>query len=160
MAKKSLIKTIILIVIVGFFGFYVGIQYQMTQQKNLPTGGAQMPSNGANQQGQTGKQGNSMGAGPVSGEITALDETTVTIKTQDGSSKIVIYSTSTKVNKTSEGSKSDLKVGEKVTAIGSTSTDGTVTAQSISIGNGTLQGMPAGGQPGQNGGQPPSANTQ
>jgi hypothetical protein len=152
MAKNSLILTIVAVVIVGVLGFYGGIQYQKSQRvsfsEGTPTQG--MPT-GASQQGRAGKQGNAGGSTPVSGEITSVDKSTITIKTQDGSSKIIIYSISTKVNKTSEGSTSDLKVGEKVTAIGLEGSDGAVTAQSISVGNAMLQGMPGGSQPGQNG---------
>jgi len=154
MEKSSLIKTIIIIIVVGALGFYGGIQYQKSQRGNFSANGTQRFAGGTNQQVGTTRQGRAIGFIPVNGEITSLDESTVTIKTQDGSSKIIIYSTSTKVNKMSEGSKSDLKVGEQITAIGSEGSDGTVTAQSISIGNGMFQGMPGGAQPGQNGKQP------
>lgn len=159
MAKNSLILTIVIAVVIGALGFYGGIQYQKSQRGSFPEGTTQGFPGGTNQQGGTGRQGNTTGFRPVSGEITSLDGSTITIKTQDGNSKIIIYSTSTKLNKTSEGSVSDLKVGEQVTAIGSESSDGTVTAQSISVGNGMLQGTPGGDQPGQNG-QPPTTNTQ
>jgi hypothetical protein len=153
MLKNNLIKTIIIAIIVGALGFYGGIQYQKSQKVSFSRGSQTFPG-AANQQRTAGGQRN-MGARPVSGEITSIDDNTITIKTQDGGSKIVIYSTSTKVNKTSEGSKSDLKVGEQVMAVGSESSDGTVTAQSISVGNKTFQGMPGGAQPGQNAQQPP-----
>lgn len=158
MAKKNLIITIAIVVVVGLLGFYGGIQYQKSQRGNFSANGAQRFVGGTNQQGGTGRQGNAARLSPVSGEITSIDENTITIKIQDGSSKIVIYSASTKVNKTSEGSKSDLKVGEKVMALGTEGSDKTVTATSISVGNTMLQGA-AGGQPGQNG-QPPSTKTQ
>lgn len=147
MAKNSLIVTIVVAVIVGALGFYGGIQYQKSQRGSFPGSTTQGFPSGTNQQGGNGRQGSTTGSRPVSGEITGLDESTLTIKTQDGSSKIVIYSTATKVNKTSEGSTSDLKVGEQVTVIGSESADGTVTAQNISLGGGVFQNMPPeGGQ--------------
>lgn len=133
MAKNSLIITIVAAVIVGALGFYGGMQYQKSRRGSFLGRSAQGFPSGTNQQGGNARQRNGMGR-PVSGEITSMDESTITIKTQDGSSKIVIYSTSTKVNKTSEGSISDLKVGEKINAIGSEGSDGTITAQSISVG--------------------------
>ena len=56
------------------------------------------------------------------------------VKMQDGSTKIVILSEQTSINKASEGSKEDLKTGEQVTAFGTENSDGSVTAQNISIG--------------------------
>lgn len=149
--KNNLIKIIAIAVVVGLLGFYAGMQYQKSQRGNFLVGNR----NGATgQQGTIGKQGNNTG-GPVNGEITSFDATTITVKTKDGSSKVIVYSDSTKVNKTSEGSKSDLKVGEEVMIIGTTSSDGTVTAQTISLGSGSLN-MPAGGQLRQQGQQPPA----
>jgi hypothetical protein len=88
---------------------------------------------------------------PISGEITAQDDKSLTVKTQDGSSKIVILSETTKVNKTSEGSKSDLKTGEQVMIIGTSNSDGSFNAQTVSIGgNNFFQGPNQGNQPGQN----------
>lgn len=52
---------------------------------------------------------------------------------QDGSSKIVLFSDFTTYNKTSEGSKSDLKVGEKIAVFGTDNSDGSVTAQSVQL---------------------------
>ena len=153
--KNNLIKIIAIAVVVGLLGFYAGMQYQKSQRGNFLVGSR----NGATgQQGTIGKQGNNIG-GPVNGEITSFDATTITVKTKDGNSKVIVYSDSTKVNKTSEGSKSDLKVGEEVMIIGTTSSDGTVTAQTISLGSGSLN-MPAGGQPGQQNGQQPPTETQ
>ncbi len=147
MTKNSLVITIVAAVIVGALGFYGGIQYQKSQRGSFP-GGAQGFPNGNGQQTRTG---NSLGSRPISGEITSLDENTLTIQTQDGSSKIVIYSTSTTINKTSEGSAADLEIGGQVMIIGSESTDGTVTAQTISLGGEMFQGGPNGQPADQNG---------
>jgi hypothetical protein len=130
MMKNSLIITIVVAIVVGALGFFTGMQYQKSQRATFPQGlGQRGPSGnlGGNQRGFTGTR-------PVNGEITSLDDKTITIKSQDGSSKIIVYSTSTKINKTTEGSTSDLKTGEQVIVIGTENTDGTVTAQSISVG--------------------------
>ncbi len=156
MTKNNLITTIVIVVVVGALGFYGGMQYQkgQGQGRNFSGGANQGFPNGTNQTRKTGEEGRAMGSRPISGEITSLDEGSITIKTEDGSSKIVIYSTSTKVNQTSEASASDLKVGGQITAIGSEDSQGTVTAQSISIGGAMFQGMPGGNRPGQNEQQP------
>lgn len=150
MVKQNLVITIVIVIVVGALGFYGGIQYQKSQRVSFSADSNQKFVGGANQQRGVGRQGNIAGLSPVSGEITAIDDNTVTVKTQNGSSKIIVYSASTKVNKTSEGSKSDLKVGEQIMAIGSESSDGTITAQSISVGGALFKGaLPMGGQPGQ-----------
>jgi hypothetical protein len=155
--KNCLLMIVIVAVVIGFLGFYGGVLFQKSKQGINPQGVNQGFPNGTQQQGGAGKQGNSTGSQPVSGEITKLDSSTntITIKTQNGGNKLVIYSSSTKINTTSEGSVSDLKVGGQITAVGPTGSDGLVTAQSISLGNGISQaggGMPGGNQSGQ---QPP-----
>ena len=139
---------VIVALIVGAISFWGGMQYQKSRVSNFARGqfsGGQNNLNG-NQRGQV----NTQRIQPLSGEITSQDETSLTVKTQDGSSKIIVLSEKTVVNKTSEGSKSDLKTGEQVTVIGVSNSDGSLTAQTISIGNSFL-GMPGGGnQPGQN----------
>lgn len=140
--NKGTITLIIAIVIALGVGFFGGMQYQKNQKPtrfgniqqngNFPNGNIQQ-----NESGKTNTRGN--GNQPISGEITAVDSGSITVKTQDGGSKIVIISDSTKVNVASEGSVSDLKTGDTVMVIGTTATDGTVTAQGISVGGLNLQ---------------------
>ena len=81
--------------------------------------------------------GGNMGGGsnrPMSGEITAVDDSSITIKSTDGSSKIVMLSDSTTVSKMETSTKGELKVGETVNVIGITASDGTVNATSIQLG--------------------------
>ncbi|EKD67236.1 MAG: hypothetical protein ACD_48C00525G0002, partial [uncultured bacterium] len=49
------------------------------------------------------------------------------------SSKIVVLSGTTTYAKSTDGSQTDLKVGDRVNAFGTTNTDGSVTAQSIQL---------------------------
>jgi len=58
---------------------------------------------------------------------------TITVKLEDGSSKIILLSEKTSINKASEGSITDLTAGEKVAVFGTTNADGSVTAQNIQI---------------------------
>jgi len=145
MKMKGIITMIVVALVAVGIGFYGGVQYQKSQRSSVSGGMPGAPGGGTGQPGGTGKTGGSATTNrPVSGEITSMDSNSVTIKTQDGSSKIVLFSNSTKINKTSEGSSSDLKTGEQVTAIGPESSDGTVTAQTISVGGNMPQGMPSG----------------
>lgn len=145
--KNPMIITIIVALVVGGAAFFGGMQYQKTQASSPMQGQFRGPNGQAPAGGFQGRGGNSQGMQPVSGEIISQDDTSITVKLQDGSSKIVILSDDTNINKSSEGSKSDLKTGETVTAFGTTNSDGSVTAQNVSIGGNT---MFRGGSPGQN----------
>lgn len=146
MAKNNLITTIIIAVVVGVSAFYGGMQYQKSKRATFTPGQFQNGLNRNGVQTRNGFQGNR----PVSGEVVSVDDNTITVKTQDGSSKIVIYSDSTKVNKTSDGSVDDIKVGEQAMIIGTESSEGTVIAQNISIGGDVMRIMPSGQPPEQN----------
>ncbi len=139
--NKGLITIIVVALVCTGLGFFGGMQYQKSK---LPSFGQGQFQNGARPSGFPGRNGNNQGVRPVSGEILSMDGNTLTVKAQDGSSKIVIFSDSTSINKTSEGSKDDLKTGEKVMVIGTEGTDGTVTAQMISIGRNFVQRIPDG----------------
>lgn len=127
--KNSIIIAILVAIIVGGGAFFGGMKYQQSKQRSFFRQG------NALQGARAGLGGNRMGFRPVNGEIISSDDKSITVKLQDGSSKIVIFSDKTTVNKTSESSKSDLKTGEQVVVIGTTNSDGSITAQTISIGN-------------------------
>ncbi len=74
-----------------------------------------------------------MNGRPISGEILSSDDKSITVKLQDGSSKIVLLSDKTQINKATSVTKLDLKSGEKVAVFGSENSDGSVTAQNIQL---------------------------
>lgn len=131
--KNPMIMTVIVAMVVGGAAFFGGMQYQKTQV-NAPMQGQLRGQNGGQPGGFQGGSGNKQGMMPINGEIISQDDTSITVKMQDGSSKIVILSDNTNINKSSKGTKSDLKTGEKVTAFGTTNSDGSITAQNVSIG--------------------------
>lgn len=136
--KKEILYPVITAVVVGTLAFYGGMQYQKSQGGDFR--GADGPGNfmtaGGQRGGGPGGQGGQrmMGQGfrPVTGEIISSDENSITVKLEDGSSKIVLVSDTTTINKTDPGSKTDLSVGTKVGVFGSDN-NGTVTAQNIQI---------------------------
>ena len=142
--KNPMIMTIVIALVVGGVAFFGGIQYE----KKQPIAPMQGQFRGPNGQVPGGFQGRGVagqGLMPVSGEIIGQDNTSITVKMQDGSSKIVILSDDTKINKSSEGEMSDLKTGETVTTFGTINSDGSITAQNVSIGgNMMFRGGPAG----------------
>lgn len=81
-----------------------------------------------------------MGGGFTTGEVISKDETSITIKMQDGSTKIVLVGSSAQITKSAIGSVDDLVVGIQVTITGSANSDGSLTAQSVQI-------RPAGAMP-------------
>lgn len=115
---------IISLLLVGGGSFYTGTKYQPS--KNPRFGNFQGARNGQFSQGAPGFR-------PVSGEIIGADDKSLTVKLQDGSSKIVLLTETTVINKSTEGSKFDIKAGEKVVVFGPQNSDGSLTAQNIQI---------------------------
>lgn len=134
--KNNMIMMIVAVIVVGACGFFAGMKYQETKSSgsNFPRqfqGGT--GAGGGRQVGQNG-QGRLAGGGrPIVGEILSLDDKSITVKLQDGSSKIVLLPDTVTVSKTDQGSKSDLKAGVKVGVFGTDNSDGSVTAQNVQI---------------------------
>ncbi|MCL5676101.1 MAG: DUF5666 domain-containing protein [Patescibacteria group bacterium] len=131
--KNSLATTVLVAVIVAVLGFFGGIKYQQMQRTNLGFGNGQFQGGSAGQSG--GRQFNRNGNGfrPVVGQIISSDANSITVKLQDGSSRIVLLSGTTKIDKTSPAAKSDLTVGQTVSAFGTVNPDGSMTAENIQL---------------------------
>jgi hypothetical protein len=137
--KLYAIFTAILIVVTGG-AFYGGTQYQnnklvsagMLRGQGGPGGPGGQGRQGGGRQGMGGPANG--GAGDFAGgQIIAKDDTSVTIKTRDGGSKIIFFSSTTAIDKSVAGATSDLSVGQQISANGKTSSDGSLTAQNIQI---------------------------
>ena len=130
MNKTSIIAIIIALLV----GFGAGMTYgksggtATTPQDTVGGFGAGRAGAGGNRAARGGGFG-----GGTSGEVIAKDASSITVKTRDGSTKIVFVSGTTQVVKTAAGSQSDISMGTNVTAIGPANTDGSVNAQSIQI---------------------------
>jgi len=127
--NKTLLALIAGIIVIGGGAFYIGMTYAQPQ---TPARGQfstnQLPGGIAGGGARTGMNG-----GITFGEIISKDETSITIKMQDGSTKIVLVSSSAQVMKSTTGSINDLAVGTQVTVTGPANSDGSVTAQSVQI---------------------------
>jgi len=128
--KNNLILTIVLVIIVGAAGFFGGMKYQQSKQ---PSFQRQFANQGRSRLAQGQPQANRPGFRPVNGEIIASDDKSITVKLQDGSSKLILIADKTTINKAGEAGREDLKVGEKVAVFGTENSDGSLTAQSIQL---------------------------
>jgi len=151
MKKQNLIIIVIAGLILLGGSFYGGMQYgaknisknQLTQNEKIADSfgkganinGQRMVGGQGGQRGMGGQGANANGgAGDFAGgEIISKDNTSVTIKTRDGGSKIIFFSTKTLIDKSVSGSTGDLSVGQQVIANGKASSDGSITAQNIQI---------------------------
>jgi hypothetical protein len=140
--KKIWTLIIIVAVIVGVASFYGGTLYEKSsltklgllrsgansQRQGSIQGGGQNRPSGFARGGANGQNGSFIG-----GSVIAKDDKSITVKAQDGSSKIVFFSGSTTVGKSVSGSASDLANGQQVMVNGTANPDGSVTAQNIQI---------------------------
>lgn len=121
--NKSLIISLILAVVLGAGGFFAGMKYQQSKTPAGRFGNVQGARTGANRN----------GFRPVDGDIISTGDNSITVKLSDGSTKIVILSGTTQINKAEKANKSDLTVGQKVAVFGITNSDGSLTAQNIQL---------------------------
>jgi len=125
---NSKILMVIVIIVVAGGAFFGGMKYQQSKVGSFAGG-----QSGAFRQ-RMG-QGQSAAPRPVRGDILSIDSNTMTVKLQDGSSKIIILAGSTTYMKEASSTKDDLKTGSTVMVSGTSNSDGSVTAQSVQSGN-------------------------
>lgn len=137
MSTKNKSATIAIAIILVALSFWGGTLYAQHKAKSTAisrvgnfNGGTFVRSGGAG--GQYGAGANRSGGGVV-GTIISMDATSATIQLPTGGSKIVFFTDSTDVGKSVSGKKTDLAVGEQVSAVGTPNQDGSITAQSIQI---------------------------
>lgn len=142
MNRKYIVVVISLVVIVGIASFYWGRTYErnssskeMVFGENAVNAVSGQRGQGRNADGQrpTTSQRSNNNDGFLIGEILSKDDENITLKTSDGSSKIIYISDSTMIGRALEGSAEDLAVGGQITVGGKTNSDGSVSAQNIQI---------------------------
>jgi hypothetical protein len=141
---NKMIAIAIAFAVVGAGCFYGGMVYGKSQAP-ATRGGAlgQFQRAGSGQNGAGAGLRTRNGGGFAAGQILSKDDKSITVKMQDGGSKIVFYSATTQVGRTAAGTTNDLIVGGQVVANGTVNGDGSITASNIQI-------RPAGQQPPQN----------
>ncbi|MCL4397914.1 DUF5666 domain-containing protein [Patescibacteria group bacterium] len=110
--------------------FYGGIKYQ---QKQAAARISSFSQNGGNNGQIRTRFGNGANGGAVRGEVLSVDANGLTVKNRDGSSRIVLFSGSTVINKADVATKDDIKTGSTVAVFGTINSDGSITAQNVQI---------------------------
>ena len=123
-------------------GFVGGMQYQ----KNLRTQVSRQFGAGVGAGANRTRTGGNFR--PVAGEVIKSDDKSITVKLTDGSSRIVLLTDKTVISKSSDATKTDVVIGEKVAVFGTDNSDGSVTAQNVQInpGQGMMGQRPTGAQ--------------
>jgi hypothetical protein len=132
MNNKITMTVVAVILIAG--SFYGGMKYGETRRVSIfaNRGGNFAATAGGAGEARGGFAGAGRG-GAFAGEIISQDSSGITVKAQDGSSKIVLIGGSATISKQAEGSISDLAVGKTVTVVGTSNSDGSITAQSVQL---------------------------
>jgi len=138
MKNKNLLVAI-LVIGVGVGGFFAGMKYQENRQ--FPKLGFRAMK-GRRQRGMPGLQEvEGSGMIRVKGEIIGQDKESVTIKLPDDSSKIVLVSEKTMINKMTEGVVGDLETGKQIVVFGQENSDKSISATNIQLDFGFKEGM-------------------
>lgn len=128
MKNKNMLIAVVLIVIALGGGFFAGMQYQKSQRGNLAGGAAFQNGGMLRRFGQNGQNFR-----PVRGQVLSLDNTTMTVKLQNGNSEIVVLSPSTQYVRSATAAATDVKSGDTVMVVGTQNADGSVTADTVSL---------------------------
>jgi len=116
--KKTLTAVVILLLIAGG-AFYIGSKYEKSKLSKLG-----LLKSGQNEDTCKAKD-------LITGEITAITDNAITIKTSDGNTQNVSISLSMKTIKKDASALSTLAVGQQVVVKGVKNVDGSFSAQSI-----------------------------
>jgi len=151
--QNQIIASIVVLLVVAGGSFYAGMKYDAGKSVSQVAarggqggfGGTAGRGAGAGQ-GAAGRGASANGAaagGFSGGQITAKDDTSITIANRGGGSQIVFFSPSTTVGKSVTGATTDLSIGEQVTVTGKANSDGSIAAQDIQIRPAAPAGAPA-----------------
>ncbi len=138
-SKRVALFVVIGIVIVGL-SFFGGIQYGKSINGTASLAAQRFGGQFGGTRTGTGRGGTANG-GFVAGQVVSKDSQSIVVKLRDGSTKIILVSTSTEVMKSATGSLDDISVGSNVSVQGTANTDGSVTAQTVQL-RPVMQGTP------------------
>jgi hypothetical protein len=132
--NKTIYTIIVVALVGGALGFWGGMIYANNSAKTArETGMSNFQNLTAAQRVQVNMRRGGQGGGSVAGDIISKDDKSITVKSADGGSKLIFFSTSTRVTKFAEGNIEDVAVGAQVVINGIANSDGSITAQAIQI---------------------------
>ncbi len=132
MSKNIIISLVVIALVIVGAAFYGGMKYGQNNKSQVVSGSFSQRTGG--QFGTSTQRGNRSLGGLVIGQIIAVDNNSITIKAQDGGSRIVFLSASTTVSHMTTGTIGDLIIGSNVSVNGTTNTDNnSISAQTIQI---------------------------
>jgi len=136
MKNQKIVGVIVIVILVAGISFWGGMAY--AKNKSVVSLASRQNSFAQNG-GARGGAGMRVGAGGglVSGKVLSVDANSMTVELGNGGaqsgSKIVLFSPTTKVEKTVSGAVTDVAVGSQVTITGTANGDGSVSATSIQL---------------------------
>ena len=135
-----------LVVLIGILGgFYFGAKYGQGHPaaSTAAAAAATTQGTGTAADGTTGGAGTGFGGGgaggftpAAAGAITAVDGSTITVHDRTTNKDVKVDASNARISRTTQGTTADLAPNQNVTVIGQAGSNGTVTAQTISIGGG------------------------
>jgi hypothetical protein len=128
--NMMVVVAVVLIIVASAGGFFAGLMYQKNQ---TPALGTTIRGNFA------ARAGQNAAFRPIGGQVLSMSDTTLTVKLSDGSTKIVVLSSSTAFLQSTKAALTNVKTGDTVNVVGTQNSDGSVTAQDIQI-NPPMQG--------------------
>lgn len=135
MKKTVLIAIVALLVGLGG-GFYGGMTYQKNQTP-AATSIVRTGRTGGSFAGRAGAGAAGGGAGLTTGQVVAKNDQDITVGLTSGGSKIVFFTSSTPITELVQKMPSDIAVGSNVSFVGTTNSDGSMTASMIQLRSGT-----------------------
>ena len=141
---KNKIIVIVVVALVAVLGaFWGGMKYGFSKNQvagrasgqfsNLTPEERQQRFMQAGIGGVGGRSGARNAGGFTAGVVISKDDKSITLKLQDGGSKIIFFSSSTMVAKAVGASVNDIVAGGQLVVTGTPNQDGSVTAQSLQI---------------------------
>lgn len=127
--NTTIIVGVLLVILALGGGFFAGMTYQ--SRKIASSFGADGTFRQRFQM--NGLNGQNTNFRPVRGVVLSSDSNTLTVKLNDGSTKVVVISGTTTFLKSQKVTVSDLKTGDTVNVVGTQNSDGSVTAADVQI---------------------------
>jgi len=128
--NTMIIVAVVLIIVAAAGGFFGGMMFQKSQTPSFG-GAAGRGSYAGRFGGQSGQ--NAASFRPVRGQVLSMGDNSLTVKMTDGSTKIVVLSSSTAFMQSTKAALNDIKTGDTVNVVGTANSDGSVTAQDVQI---------------------------